>query len=179
MLRDPVARAYSHYWHSVRSGESVYDFENTIQYAPENILKRSFYKQQIQRYKECFPAENMKFIIFESFVTETQKTVDGICKFLGLESGINVSSMQTQHNVSKGLRSVGLQNMFNHFFRTLPTYSQTHLPNMPKRRVNRLLLLSTKFIRKHNTVNNKKYPPTWNQTPRNSCKSYSHMKIGD
>ncbi|MBW2661899.1 MAG: sulfotransferase [Deltaproteobacteria bacterium] len=167
MLRDPVARAYSHYWHSVRSGEAVYDFENTIQYAPENILKRSFYKQQIERYREYFPDKNMKFIIFESFIKKPQETVDDLCKFLGLASSIDVSCIETRHNVSKGFRSLRLQTIFNHFFRTLPTYSQTHLPDMPKSRPNKpLLLWCSKFLRKHNTVSNKKYPPMKPKTKR-------------
>ena len=61
ILRDPVARAYSHYWHDVSAGRAIYSFEKTIEYVPGHILRMSFYKEQIERFKNLIPNKNMKF----------------------------------------------------------------------------------------------------------------------
>ncbi|MDC0278559.1 sulfotransferase, partial [Akkermansiaceae bacterium] len=40
ILRDPVARTYSHYWHNVASFRAHYDFEDSLRFAQENLLRR-------------------------------------------------------------------------------------------------------------------------------------------
>ena len=49
LLRDPVARTWSHYWHRVRGGQTVHGFEATLRYAPHTLLTRSFYRRQNPR----------------------------------------------------------------------------------------------------------------------------------
>src|SRR4029453_15619679 len=57
MLRDPVTRAYSHYWHLVKTGPVIYDFESTLRHTPYTILQRGYYKEQIERFMEYFPED--------------------------------------------------------------------------------------------------------------------------
>jgi hypothetical protein len=166
MLRDPVARTYSHYWHLVNAGHPVYSFEDTIQYIPENIIKRSFYKEQIERYIQYFPDENMKFVIFEDFIIRVQDIVNDVCEWLNLESTVDTTRINTHQHASKGFRSLALQILFNHLFRNSPTSSQSHLPNMPNRQPNKILRIVNKWFKKINTTKKKRYPKMKPETRR-------------
>ena len=50
MLRDPVERTYSQYWHMVKNGTAVYSFEEQIRAAPAVLLEKSYYLEQLSRY---------------------------------------------------------------------------------------------------------------------------------
>lgn len=164
MLRDPVMRAYSHYWHLVNTGRAFYSFEKTIQYMSENIIKRSCYKEQIDRYKNFFPDKNMKFIIFESFIGNTQVTIDEICEFLGLQGSIDVDKIDRHRNRTPGFRSVKAQRIYNLVFRNLATraYLQ-HLPDMPYqdlsyRKQPKLFRIFNGLFQNYNRTSTKVYP---------------------
>jgi hypothetical protein len=109
MLRDPVTRAYSHYWHLVNSGRAIYDFESTLRHTPGTILQRGFYKEQIERFMRYFPKDQLKFIIFEEFTQNIQFTIDSVCGFLGLQSSVDTRAIDTQHNVGTAPRYLGLK----------------------------------------------------------------------
>jgi len=109
MLRDPVTRAYSHYWHLVNSGRAIYDFESTLRHAPGTILQRGYYKEQIERFLRYFPADQLKFIIFEEFTKNIQVMVDEVCAFLSLRTTIDISVVDTHRNVGTAPRSLRLK----------------------------------------------------------------------
>ena len=98
MLRDPTRRAYSHYWHAFGNGEITSSFENTLQYSRDSILQRGCYKDHIQRFFEYFSRDQMKFIIFEDFIKNTQHTIDNVCDFIGLVDSVNVRKLSTHEN---------------------------------------------------------------------------------
>jgi hypothetical protein len=85
MLRQPAVRAYSHYWHLVRTGRAIYDFETMLQLNPLEILGRSLYLQQINHFLSYIPKERIKFIIFEEFLQNKAKTLQALCNFLGVD----------------------------------------------------------------------------------------------
>lgn len=87
-LRDPVARAWSHYWHLVRSGRAVLDFESTLISGRGTLLKRSIYPPALQRWFDHLPAEQIHVMIFEEFIASPQLHLDALCDFLGLSPRI-------------------------------------------------------------------------------------------
>jgi len=127
IMRDPVERAYSHYWHLVRIGRTFYNFEKTLQYRPERLLQRSFYKRQVERYKKYFLSGNMKYIIFEEFIKSPQKIIDEILDFLGLDKKIDVKSINVHKNPAKIPVNLGLYMIFNRIFKIQNNYIY-HLP---------------------------------------------------
>lgn len=162
LLRDPISRAYSHYWHLVKTGYAIYNFERTIQYMPGTILQRGFYKKQIQRYKKLFPEKNLKFIIFEDFIHKIQETTDDICTFLGLQSTINTRNIGTHRNPAKVPRCSKFQIMYNHLTRTKRLTSKTfgsHLPISGKKRRNFTFDKFDNIVRRISLERGKKYPP--------------------
>ncbi len=84
LLRDPVRRAWSSYWHAVRyEGE---DRPPQEALAPEsNYLRKGCYADRLVPYLERFPRERFLFLQFEAFVRDQQAALDAITDFLGLE----------------------------------------------------------------------------------------------
>ena len=95
ILRNPIDRAYSHYWMSVRRGHEKFSFKEALLKEPERLesggeferlhfsyLDRGRYRMQIENFLRHFPQKNMKFIIFENFVKDIEATVISILDFL-------------------------------------------------------------------------------------------------
>jgi len=100
MLRNPVDRAHSHYRHLVNSGRATKTFEQTLIHGSSNIHLRSFYKPQLERYFSLFPRSQIKVVLFERFVEETQTVVDEVCSYLGLPGSIDLGEVETHANAS-------------------------------------------------------------------------------
>lgn len=94
MLRNPVDRAYSHYWMSYRRGYETETFEKAIELEKKRIaldefhknhfsyISRGFYAEQIKRYLKFFPKENMFFVIFEEdFLAKREQTIKKLLNF--------------------------------------------------------------------------------------------------
>lgn len=162
MLRDSVLRTYSNYWHLVRTGHAIYNFEKTMQYMPGTLIQRSLYKKHIQRYKKYFPDKNMKFIIFKDFIKNNQRNIDDICKFIGLETSVDVRKINTHKNPTKVPINIRLQIVYNHLLRTQRLVTQefgSHLPNLPQNEPKRFWRKMDKLVYKLNFTDKKSYPP--------------------
>jgi hypothetical protein len=129
LLRDPVRRAYSHYWHLVRIGDAVQGFEETIARSPGTLLQRGFYKRQVERFLEVFPRERIMFLVFEDFVPNLQARIDRVCTFLGVDGSVDVSRLDTHRNPGLVPRNLGVQLAYNRLLqRRLARRFLDHLP---------------------------------------------------
>jgi hypothetical protein len=113
MLRDPVARAYSHYWHLVRSGRAAFSFEDTLRLAPENLIRRGCYQAQLSRYLVLFPREQLKVVFFEDFMADPPATINEVTRFLGLDPCGPPSADDVKQNVGGPLVGGGFNRIFN------------------------------------------------------------------
>lgn len=92
ILREPAARAYSNYWHAVKSGVEPLSFARAIavedQRVQQNLfkgyLRRSVYAEQVKRYLNYFPLEQMKFLLFEDLIHQPQATLQSAFEFLNV-----------------------------------------------------------------------------------------------
>ena len=107
MLRDPVARAYSHYWHEVARGFEALAFEEAIEQEPARVdaelermledpsykswnhqhysyLSRGLYADQLERWYAVFPRERMLILSSERFFADTDREYRRVLEFLGL-----------------------------------------------------------------------------------------------
>ncbi|NDJ60626.1 MAG: sulfotransferase [Chloroflexi bacterium] len=97
-LRNPTDRAYSHYWWSVSKGEEYLSFEAALAQEPARLATgvfrdrdiysytdRGYYMQQIARYLEYFPREQLNIILFDDLRAHTQTMLDDLCAFLEID----------------------------------------------------------------------------------------------
>ena len=93
IMRDPVQRAWSHYWHRVKMGEEKRDFEAIInnKTSIEYPIKYGLYATQIERYLSFFSKNQMKFVILDELKDNFPKTMRELFKFLEVDETFEVS----------------------------------------------------------------------------------------
>lgn len=90
MVRNPVDRAYSHYWHwRERKGEER-SFENAI--APELagaddvFLAPGRYAEHLAALGRHFRADQLHTVVFDDLATDPDEVFRSTCRFLGVDS---------------------------------------------------------------------------------------------
>jgi hypothetical protein len=108
LLRNPAERAFSH-WNMQRDRklenldfmDAARDERNRARQAlPSQLRKfsyvdRGFYAEQMERVFRYFPREQVHVIKFENFRSDTRKTLDAVCHFLGVETLKNLKNVET------------------------------------------------------------------------------------
>lgn len=131
LLRDPVDRAYSHYWHNVSAGRATRTFEETLRTSPGAILRRSTYYPFLERYYDVFPDDQIHCIIFEEFISDMNDTLHDLRQFLGLDTDVTVDEKPHRHK-TRAPWSLSLRLLLNRMFRLrLEFYYHEHLPYAP------------------------------------------------
>ncbi|MEL7835186.1 sulfotransferase [Fodinibius sp. Rm-B-1B1-1] len=164
LLRHPTHRAYSQYFHLLRSGRAIFSFEDTLMFTPEKLLQRSLYNEQLQYYYDLIPRERIKVVLFEDLISKTKNTVAEICTFLDLDFQKFDNNILTTHsNKTKLPSSITLQIYYNRLFRK--TANLRHVDSLPespspkeKRRIFFLRLIK-KAHRMINPLQDKEKPP--------------------
>lgn len=111
LLRNPVDRAYSHYWMSCRRGFETESFEVAFEKEPSRLASgdrksfwhqsyfaRGFYTQQIARFLEYFNKQNCLFINFDDFVSVRDETLKTILSFLDVDEHYEFKNINMQSN---------------------------------------------------------------------------------
>jgi hypothetical protein len=117
LMRDPVQRTISHYWHMVRHHGEHRSLQRAIRETPE-YCDVSHYAYQLRPYLEHFGPEQIWTLTFEDLIDNPQSSLRQIFQWLGVEPGIvpdNVSSREnaTPANVVQ-VRGRGLLHRFRH-----------------------------------------------------------------
>lgn len=128
MLRNPVERTYSHYWHRVYTGRAVFPFELELERGSSLLHLRSFYKPQLERFFDRFPRQQIKVVLFERFVEHTQKVINEVCSFLDLPATIDVENTDPHSNKSPVPRLFRTQLLFNYLSAGWENRYDKHLP---------------------------------------------------
>lgn len=84
-LRNPIDRAFSHYLHSIRIGNlnPNVSFEDAIN-MQEKYLNVSKYGEQLERYLQYFPQEQLLIVIYEDIAQDPLRFIQAIYKFIGV-----------------------------------------------------------------------------------------------
>jgi hypothetical protein len=96
LLRNPVDRAYSGYWHGVRDGWVRGTFRQTIDAelagdryrgkAFRDLVQRGRYVEQLERYRQLgFDRDRMLVLIFEEVLADESAALLEVQNFLGLQ----------------------------------------------------------------------------------------------
>ena len=129
LVRDPVERAFSHYLHDYQRGayelsfeaaiEKDFErleqgpyFENQAEYerilddkgratAYPTVLDSGNYAEQIGRYLEFFPRQQLQVILFEELITKTQSVLSETFSFLGVANATIGDTSAKNQQISK------------------------------------------------------------------------------
>jgi hypothetical protein len=172
LLRDPVYRTYSHYWHNVRAGRVCHSFENTLRYYPNTIIKRSLYKQQIQKFYDHIPQNLIKIIIFEEFVQDKRNVIKDLLKFLNLDTNkLEPRHFNIHSNKGKAPLSIKIQLFHNKINREHGNWLyREHFPDY-KSKVDRRNFFRRVIKNTHKILN----PPIRKQIPAINKRTYDFL----
>jgi len=117
LLRDPVARAWSHHQHMVRKGREPLGFEEALAREPERLrgedesrfslahrrfsyFARGIYADQIERWIRCIGRDRLLVLRSEDFFADPCAAVSRATDFLGLPARDPASYVRefTRHN---------------------------------------------------------------------------------
>jgi len=146
MLRNPIDRAYSHYWMSYRRGYEKESFEKAVELEKNRIrignfekinfsyVERGFYSNQIKRYMKYFPKKNMKFILFEDLIRDTSNIMKEIFSFLEVDLDNSID-----HNVENNSAKMPKNIILRDYIRKSST---------PVKKIAKLLTINKKIRKK-------------------------------
>lgn len=83
MLRDPVKRAYSQYWHLMGTSRVSCSFEDALSQHPSIVIGSS-YTEYLRHYIDLFGGERVKICLLEDFLNDPQGFIDGVTDYLGV-----------------------------------------------------------------------------------------------
>lgn len=130
MLRSPVDVLYSlHSQHLYDGNEDILDFESALALDDERKTGRNLAKSvdffkvpaykdsvlfsnQVQRYLDVFGRQNVHIILYEDFAKDTEKTVQEVFQFLGIDTRTRIKYNLV--NPNKKIKSFYLHRLMKH-----------------------------------------------------------------
>lgn len=116
LLRNPVQRAFSNYWHSRKNGLEKISFDEAIQneterlnalnttmkeIAPFAYIGRSLYSEQFKRFFKYFDREQFHVTLFEELIENPKNELVKMLKFLGVNPDFEFKMVNSQLNKSR------------------------------------------------------------------------------
>ena len=159
ILRNPIDRAYSAYWHgrrvgaietSTTFGEAVRNYKVNQGKPYGDMVTAGFYSQQIARYLNFFPLKQLHVISFESTLTQSGDELHGVLKFLLPNSAIANEESQLafpKRNVARASRFPKLNEaIFKSKFLSYSTKSRISKKSLVELKVPEMLEDDRKFL---------------------------------
>ncbi len=117
-LREPIKRAYSHYWLDKSVGRTNKVFEDSLRQEPKYINLGKYYTN-LKPFFDFFPRENILVLIYENIEKNPETFIREIYSFLGIDSSINSKFVNKGINVAvrKGVYSVFLNKIVLNTFK--------------------------------------------------------------
>lgn len=96
LLRDPVERTYSSYWHSFNMGRETKSFGEAIR-NDYFYLDVSNYYGQLTLWLDYFPAESILLLLFKDLKSDLEQTLKKCFRFIGVDENVLVSLDRTRN----------------------------------------------------------------------------------
>jgi len=93
IMRDPVERTISHYWHDVRSGKTEKSMMDAVR-SDHTLIDFSDYALQLAQYLNVFPKEQIYVLTLEHFRDNRDDALRGIFEWLGVDATMRVHDLQ-------------------------------------------------------------------------------------
>ena len=120
VMRDPLDRIVSHYWHNVQDLRDEAERRDMLAAVrgDSRYLAYSDYAMQLEPYLDLFGRERIALLTFEQLTADPEGTVAGLCTWLGLEGSIPQDAFSLRWNArpaeARSVRGIGLLNRIRH-----------------------------------------------------------------
>jgi len=116
LLRDPIERTYSGYWHSFNTGREHRSFGEAIRNDYFHLDVSNYYGQ-LSLWLEYFPLESFLFLLFEDMKNNSEQAAKKCFKFLEIDSENIKLNLQEHRNKTESVNFVGRR--FKRIFKEL------------------------------------------------------------
>ncbi|HVU75065.1 MAG TPA: sulfotransferase [Mycobacteriales bacterium] len=139
MLREPGARAYSHWCHAVAWKGDDRTFDEIVALPEparddEIYLWQSHYVPQLKSFFAEFPREQVHVLLIDDMKADLTGSFADVCRFLGVGTDLPVKGLGDVHNALHALRWVNLRWWMDKHARRMPrwlSYSLHRLNSKP------------------------------------------------
>jgi hypothetical protein len=102
-LRDPLERAFSHYWHEKKKKRIDYSFSEVLANYDlyQNWIESSLYSLHIERILECFLRRNVLFQKFSDLQDDPERFFRQACRFLEVSENVELPSVSEKVNQAR------------------------------------------------------------------------------
>lgn len=131
IVRDPVARMYSAYWHNVRTEGETRTFLDAI--SANTIYRRiSNYEAQLSLYRDIFPESSIIVLRFEDLIVKPVSVANCCFRFLDVAENVDLDTQVGRNRsfvTTPALRALdftlrglgGLKKVYRHVRRVMPS----------------------------------------------------------
>lgn len=108
VLRDPVDRAYSHYWQEYRRGWRLPPFTDMLRdHHPRLEYYRHVgaYAEHLSRFLRSFPRDRICVLLFEELRADPLGSLSRVCEFLGIDSSFQPEALRQRFKEQKRPRN--------------------------------------------------------------------------
>jgi len=132
LLRHPVDRAYSAYWHGIRNKKYSFSFQEAVEMELAGkawkedrtfkFISRGRYREALERYARFFPREQMLVLRAEDLKTDRERTLGKVLDLLGAEK-VLPRNIDQEYNLGYSLETEGT-------YKTKRLLKKLHLKSM-------------------------------------------------
>jgi len=112
ILRDPVDRVYSHYWHDLQRGWTLPSFEKMV-YKRHLALMRyiyiSSYHLHLTRFLKIFPKDQVFVLLYDDLLAYPQDYMKEVYRFIGVDENFSPPNLGRRYNEYSITRLIWLQ----------------------------------------------------------------------
>lgn len=126
VMRDPVERTISHYWHFVRSSKERRPMLSAIKANPEYI-DVSYYAQQLREYLRHVGLERIFVVTFEELAANPAEQMSRMYAWLGVDSLFRLPDIPARHVTPEVVDQARGGLTFLHRLRGSPSYGKVAL----------------------------------------------------
>lgn len=115
IIRNPIARAVSHYRNAIKSGEITENVSfEAFGEQEKSVLEQGLYSVQLARYYALFPKEQMLVLVYEDIKKDPKAFMKHIYQFLGVDDSFESSMLYSEINVARTPKAVYVDRLMHH-----------------------------------------------------------------
>jgi len=99
-LREPIERAFSHYWHERKKHRFNFNFEEVLNNYDlfMNWIEPGFYSTHLKRFREHFPGDQIHAVLFDDLQADPHAFIRDLYAFAGVRSDFSPTVLRTRVN---------------------------------------------------------------------------------
>lgn len=112
-LRNPVDRAYSHYWHGKKKNRFNYEFREVLENKElfSAWIRTGFYHEHLTRYLEYFPEDRIKILYFSDLKEDNGAFLKEVFEYLGVDPDFRPLLLDTKVNKADYQRNFAVRSV--------------------------------------------------------------------